>query len=300
MSKDIFIYELDGLFGFCDISKKSFIKANYKEVKEFINNITWVKKDQYWHLIDLNEKILLDNSIEQLVLFEKEFSIIFKQNSYFKVNNFTYEVSKINWEFIDFNNSSFLFKDNNKYFFTDLEFNILFETKFDNAKIFNDELAPVLLNGKWGVVDKQGNIVIDFKYDNVYLYAFYLFKVNLNGEDFFIDKKENIYLKDVSKKYLFSSEFSGEGIVFKHKDKYGLMNEYFEILFEKKVDELLDFKDRFAIYKLENKFGLINWMGKKISKPIFDNIFYFTDDYAFVKKDNKYNYFCLSSKKLLF
>jgi tetratricopeptide (TPR) repeat protein len=71
--------------------------------------------------------------------------------------------------------------------------------KYEEAYGFNEDLAPVMLNGKWGYIDEDKNEVIPLKYDNACSFNQELqgmAKVKLDGKEFFIDKTGK-YVKDV-------------------------------------------------------------------------------------------------------
>ena len=78
------------------------------------------------------------------------------------------------------------------------------------------------------------------------------------------------------------------------------MNEFFEILFFKKVDFIFPFTNDETIYKKDNKYGLLSKKGKFITSNIFDEILWKSSSYYFVKRDGKYNYYSLDDKKLFY
>ena len=58
-----------------------------------------------------------------------------------------------------------------KALFIDLKGNWIIEPKYDKAKAFNKNLAPVLVGKKWGYVDLKGTIVIEPSYNEVEVFS---------------------------------------------------------------------------------------------------------------------------------
>lgn len=300
MAKNFFIHESDDKFGFKTIDNKIIIEPKYDEVKEFIEDYTFVKKDNAWYLIDLNEKIIL--KCDKLIVFEKENIVFIEDNECFIIWDFDLnKKQKLLYEFISVNQYIILVKENNEFFYLDKNLNLMGNEKFDDAINFNDSFAPVKKNNKWGVVNKNLTLIIDYKYDLINSFSGYLFNVKLDNKSFFIDLKENKYLdKLIESGYNFSETFSDNFISFKYKNKIGIMDEFFEVYFFKKIDKIFNMNNNMAIFVLKNKYGVINKNGKFVIKPIYDFIFYQTDDYFFIKNGRSYNYYSLKEKKLIF
>lgn len=299
--KKLFKCVKDGLFGFCEFDKHMLIEPKYTDVKEFIDDKTWVKNLKGWALIDLNSKQLINQEYDDVISFDIDHSIVKKENNFFIIYNTDLVVKEIKYNFVSLSDNILLVKNNkDKYLFLDINLKPLNDKIYDDAIKFNDFFAPVCINNKWGVINNKGVQVIDYIYDEIHLFSSYLFKVKNDNQIYFIDIKQATYLQNYNPEYKFNNHYSNNALVFKYKNKFGIMDDFFEIQFIKRLDYLYDFDDEFAIYKLNNKYGIINKNGKKKSKPIFDEIYYKTDEYFYVKKDNQYNYYWLSKKKLFF
>lgn len=299
MVKSLFIYCENNLFGFWDFTKVKLIEAKYQEVKEFIGDLTWVKKDNKWYLIDVNEKIKT-NKYDELLHFDAEISIVRSKNVAYIIGHMDFKSKKIPFDFVKYNNNIFLVKNKKEYFFLSKNLKEISKDKYENAKEFNDGFAPVFKNGSWGVINSDGRIIIDFKYQEIFIFSSYLFHVKQNNKDFFIDIKENKYLENTKNNLIFNDNFIENYIPIWYKNKCGLMDEFFEIQFFKKIDKIIDGFDKYFIFIVNGKYGVLTNIGKTIISPIYDKIFYKTDDYFYVKKNNEYNYYSLSKKKLVF
>nr|WP_315140898.1 WG repeat-containing protein [uncultured Flavobacterium sp.] len=62
-------------------------------------------------------------------------------------------------------------RKNDKIGFVDLNGNWVIDPKFDKAKAFNKNLAPVLVGNKWGYIDMKGNLVIDPVYNDAEVFS---------------------------------------------------------------------------------------------------------------------------------
>lgn len=300
MGRTFFIFNQNNKFGFRNEQNNILIEPMYKEVKDFIGEYCWVKNDK-WNLIDIHNKNLFEG-YDEVLYFDNMFSFVKKNNLTEFIDHQKLVSKEIKNEFVGFGNDIILTKniETNKYIFLNLKLENLFSTQFDLADIFQDFFAPVCIKNKWGVINNSGKIIIDYEYDKIYKYATYLFKVEKDNKIFFIDIRNNKYLLENKHKYKFNDCFTDEGIIVYKDNKFGLMTEFFELLFLKKLDWLNDFKFNIAIYKKNGKYGFININGITIVKPIFDQIFDYDTQYAFVLKNNSYNYYCFKTKKLLF
>lgn len=296
---DIFKYLENEKIGFKTQSTK-IIEPIYDDAKEFINDLNWVKKDNQWILIDLNNKTKINNQFDNVLFFDQNFAICKKNNINYYVDQINFKIKEVKFEYIEANEEFILWKDKDSYFYSDTELNFFKEHSFEQALLFNDGFASVKKNNKWGLIDKSFKLVIDFKYDTLFKYSNYLIKAILNNETYFIDLNENIYLKEIANKYIFNNIFDDYGILFKYNDKQGFMNEFFEILFLKNISIESECFDGYFIFKKNNKYGIINVNGKKIIEPKYDSITYLGDKICFVTYDKQINYLDLSTKKLLF
>lgn len=302
MLKKLFIYNKDNKFGFCEFDKHVIVNPIYDQVKEFISDYTWVQQNNFWFMIDINQKKLLEqNNFDNLLHFDIDHSIAKKDDKYFLINNVEKTIKQIKYEFIDFNNEILLVKNNeNKYLFLNNQLQKINNVLYDYAIGFNDFFAPVSLNNKWGVINNSGKIIIDFQYDKINKFSSYLFKVQKDNKNFFIDIKQQKYLQNFNQDFIFNDNYENNALIFQYKNKWGMMDDFFEIQFIKKIDWLSNFDEEYAFYKMNNKYGIINKNGIKKTSNIFDEIYYKCHEYFYVKKDNKLNYYWLSKKRFLF
>lgn len=287
--------------GFFNLENQKIIDFKFEDSKEFINGICWVKLNNFWKLINFEEKDLINKKIEEVLFFNETISVVKYENSFFVIFNKDLKEIKLDYEFIDFNNDFLLVKKDNQYFFLDKDFKILNKVGYTNALNFNNEFAPVSNNNfKWGIINKKNKLIIDYFYDQIFQYNSNLFKVIKNNEVFFIDINNQIYLNNLIN-IKFNDNFCSNYLVFNKKNKFGIFNEFFETVFLKKIDDLFNFENNIAIFKKNLKFGLINSSGKIILKPNCFKIHYQINDYYFLETEqNNFNYFNFKIKKMIY
>lgn len=300
MEKNFFIFENKKKFGFKNKTQNIVINNEYDQVKEFIGFQTWVKQDNKWIFINTNQENILKKEFEDVLFFNKSFSISKDKNQYYLINNEDLKIKKIPYLVKNFNENILLVEENNKLFYLYQDLKKINNTKYDNALLMIDGFAPVSINSKWGIINKHGKQIIDFEYDEIKQNGDNLFKAKKGQDIYFIDLHNNKYLETIIKKYEIDDYFSNDVITFKYKNKCGVMNDFFEILFFKKVDKIFPFEDGYAIYSKNNKYGIISKKGKLIIGNIFEKILWKDQSYFFVIKDNQYNYYSLNDKKLIY
>lgn len=300
MGKEFFIFCEKNKFGFKSIDKNTVIKNIYDDVKEFENHLTWVKNDGSWTLIDVSLKNLIKEKYDNVLFFNSVFSVVKKDKIFYLIENNSQKTHKIKYEFLSFNENIMLVKDENKYFYLNEKLEKISNDRFDDASIFVGGFAPVCKNSKWGIINKNGYLIIDFIYDKIFQNGVNLFKANNNHKTFFIDLHNNVYLSNLSSKIETFDFFSNELLVIKKGKKYGVMNEFFEIIFLKNIDYLYPYTDDISIYKKNDKYGLINKRGRLLTGNIFDKVFWKTEEYFYVIKDGIHNYYSTDLKKMLY
>ncbi len=85
-------------------------------------------------------------------------------------------------------NGALLVKTNGKYTFTDRAGKQL-SGMYDDAAIFSEGLAPVVINGKWGFINKQYKMAIAPRYNIAWGFVNNRAAVKLNGKWGYIDTK---------------------------------------------------------------------------------------------------------------
>ena len=93
--------------------------------------------------------------------------------------------------------------------FIDLHFRQAFDRWFDEAKWFQEGIAPVRVKKKWGAIDALGNVVVPFQYDALSRCSQGLMAATLNKKDGYITRTGEIAIPF---EYAGASDFNEFGI----------------------------------------------------------------------------------------
>ncbi len=179
--------------------------------------------------------------------------------------------------------------DNTKYYYgyINTDGKMVIPAIYEEAKDFENGIAPVKLNGKWGIIDKSGKTVVQFKYDNVKEFSEGLLNCSLNGKWGAIDSKGKVIIP-FEYEDLFPK--SDNLIGFKKNKKFGFINTNNKIVIEPKYDDIINFSENIAGYKLNGKWGIINKIGQKITEPLYDSLGAVKENKVLVSLNNKYGF----------
>ena len=135
---------------------------------------------------------------------------------------------------------------------------VVIEPKFDGARIFEEELAQVWVDGKWGFINKQGEFVIEPQFGIAFTFS-------ENGlAQFWVD------------------------------GKYGYINTKGEIVSEPQFDDAKPFENGFAAVEVDGKWGYINEKGEFVIEPQFGGAGSFENGLALVWVDGIS--YCINTK----
>lgn len=287
----IFLFIKNNKYGFVDINKNIIIPFEYDDVSKCINELVWCKKDNKWNLLNYKNELILNEWYDNLISFNGNYTIVEKNKTYLLIDHKNnHLIKKITDKKIIpvslSDNNLILFKKNDLYGFLDTDLNIKIEPIYNEANTFYNNLAVVCKENKWGIINNNNKLLVNYKYDYISSKCDGFIKVGINNQYYLIDINENEYLKNI--KYEID-DFSNLMLGIKYKNKKGYMNQFFEIVFMKKFDEINPFHNEFAIVKTKNKYGVINKRGKFLLKPIYDEIIDF----------DEISYFCLLNKKYI-
>lgn len=146
----------------------------------------------------------------------------------------------------------------------------------------------VIKDGKFGIIDGKNKYVVNPEYDSI---------SNLyNG--FFIIKKDDRYgyINDAFEivqepKFLDAKEFS-ENIAFVKfsNNKWGCISDKMKVLLEGKYDEIFPFVNSYSRVVIDDKYGFINQKCEVVVEPKYDFVNDFYSKYTKVLLNNKMGY----------
>ncbi|GHB67451.1 WG repeat-containing protein [Persicitalea jodogahamensis] len=152
---------IGGKFGYLNTQKKELaIDFSYNETLPSNSNITWVKVDQTWYLIDMNLRVL-------------------KEADYKSVRWIV--PSKVSAAQTDLG-----------YLLIDSDGHELCDQKYDFIFMADEGVAPVMKNGKFGYIDLDGNQIVAPIYEKVFHFK--------NGQGLVLDKYAYWYINQNGEK----------------------------------------------------------------------------------------------------
>ncbi|MCW5822839.1 MAG: WG repeat-containing protein [Cyanobacteria bacterium TGS_CYA1] len=125
-------------------------------------------------------------------------------------------------------------KCDRKYGFSDKSGKVIIKPIYDQVGIFENDLCPVQVDGKFGVIDKTSKIVIPIKYMHL------------------------------------AQSFSEKRIAFYEKSRCGILDDTGKVIVEPSYDKISAFENGIAITQNGIKYGYIDANGKVIFEPKFD------------------------------
>ena len=240
-------------------SKNQEIYTDYSQIeaienKDQANNLWYeegvirVQKDEKYGLIDLDGKVLLEPTYDQITALpdiENAF-LISKDNLYGIANNKGQIILDVNYSEITNlgkdNLSGYIVKTpDSKYGIVDYSKAQVLENKYDQIKkVYGNDLYVVEENGQTKVVEKGGNEIISSGIEDV-------------AE--ILTNKEN-------------------GIIFINSGKYGVMNLSGEITIPAEYDDLKETTNGTLIAKKDNMYGIIDLAQEEKIPLTYNNITY--------------------------
>ena len=223
------------------------LEPKYDMIKSFENGYARVKNNGRWGIIDKNGTVVVDIIYDEIGEYYKNTTWAKNGTSFGLVYggkfNAIQDVDKI-W---DFETQDVTYaRKNGKIGFIDLKGNWVIEPKFDKAKAFSKNLAPVAIGKKWGYVNMKGALVIEAEYNDAEPFsAEGLAAVKEDKNWGFINESGKIVIPT---QYEFTSGIMG---IFKHDEK--------------------GFVDGLARVKNEKKWGFLKPDGQVLGSQWFEN-----------------------------
>ncbi|MDR2616176.1 MAG: WG repeat-containing protein [Oscillospiraceae bacterium] len=161
------------------------ITGGYDEASSFMNGVAAVKKDGVWRLIGRDGVALAEDVYDGFARDEK--GVVYRNDRLFAL-------------------------ENGGYYLIDTTGKRLSETKFEDARLFNDSTyAAVKSGGKWGFIDSEGEYVIAPEYDGARSFSNGFAAVRIEGKWGFIDAENRLALQNIFED---AKDFNALGCVF--------------------------------------------------------------------------------------
>lgn len=162
-----------------------------------------------------------------------------------------------------------LIKKDGKWGFLDDQGRMRVSNRYEDARVFNEGLAPVKLRGKWGFIDKAEKLVIQPFYDEVAPFNNGLSVVEIKGRKGLINKKGEEVVSLLWSDLVPTKH--GNFIARSEDNKYGLIAGTGSFLLRTDYDFLEDKGNRVIVSKYGKK-GMLEYSGKEIFQIIYDDL----------------------------
>jgi hypothetical protein len=161
------------------------ITGGYDEMSSFLNGVAAAKKNGNWSLLGQSGEELAPNAYEGFARDEK--GVVYRNERLFAL-------------------------DKGGYYLIDKTGKRISETKFEDARLFNDNTyAAVKSGGKWGFVDSEGEYIIAPEYEGARSFSNGFAAVKSGGKWGFIDAENRMTLENTFED---AKDFNSRGCVF--------------------------------------------------------------------------------------
>lgn len=168
------VSDISNKYGYIDMKGNMIIPYQFDKATDFQDGIASVRLGDKWGLIDKKGKIILNPQFDYLKIIDDNF-IICKISDQIGFCDKTGKII-INPQFDDINYKNqfdkkqlFAIKQDKKWGYVNKSGEIKIKPQFEKAGMFQDDIAPVVFNGKVGLINEKGEYIVNPRYDSLTL-----------------------------------------------------------------------------------------------------------------------------------
>lgn len=270
-----------GKFNIKDFKGDHLTTTTYKSL-EYVSDSIYIASDgEQKFLIDLNGKLILDQTYEDLQFTRVgTFKAYNKNTGYGLLDKDLNILLKVEHEEIGEYSELRASILNDKYGFVDEYGKQVIPCKYDHVTPFSSGKSIVTLNNKKGIINRRGSELLAIKYDKIKSFIFGFAKIEANGKVGSINNVGEIVIPVAYDDLHWVGDIQNRKAIVKSNGYYGLLDETGEVLRPMVYSEMRKFYGSDVIItRKEGKEGLLNFHGDVVIDFIYDKI-----------KTNKGNY----------
>jgi hypothetical protein len=184
-----------------------------------------------------------------------------------------------------------------KFGFIDMKGVFILKPRFDNARPFHEDAAPVRMGHRWGFIDRSGKFIAPAEYDDATVFMDRLAGVKTAGKWGYIDKTGRLVIKPTYDRDPLLGDLSPQVHCFNGSraaaTAWGMMtliDKTGRPVTGKWYDRVEPPKEGFAAVEVNDKWGFLTLEGSYLVEPAYAAVSNFASGLAAVQVDNKWGY----------
>jgi hypothetical protein len=169
------------------------------------------------------------------------------------------------------------------------------ETKFQDAKRFSENTAPVKVSDKYGFIDQEGHFIIEAQYDDAEPFTNGFAKIKVEKSWGIINVNNDIILEPI---YDSINPYGLNYYLIETNGKKGLCDKNFDFIFEPFYTDIHIIDDEYYITRNNDSMEIFDSKGKKAISGTFQDIDVYQEKHmAYLKKNEKWAIYDLKNKE---
>lgn len=280
-----FIAQIGDKYGVISNEFKTIIPFEYENLESLsTNGLLAFQKNNKKGILNLDNKVLLDASFDEIKYLSNNFMIVGNNEKYGLLNLISLKTGPLEFEKIEslyyLQDKMFLVRKNQKSGIIDTDSKVVVPMIYDEINKDYSEYFMVRNTSKWGLLDLAGKEILKTKYSQITGIKNNKCVIKENSKFGVVDFLDKVIMQPVYDNVDLNSQFN---ISYQKGSKWGLCDQNGKILTDPKYDEIGQFSgNNRAKVMFEGKYGLIDFTGMELISPIYEDLQ--EDNYANITK----------------
>jgi hypothetical protein len=276
VGREMFLYKLNGKYGFMDETGLPYIPAKYTYASNFSNGLAVVTEAETFGFINKNGELIIDYRFDDAQDFMHGRAIVEVDGKIGLIDpTGKYILAPIYEDIGSFSEGVFYVQTEQGYQYFNLEGNPVFDIYFDEAFSFENGTAYVSKDGENGYIGKDGNFLISSHKGRIRHFNDSIYILELRDSMTFVYPNDSLvngmYFEKIG-------SLKEQRAIVLNKGAYGYVDETAQIVIPM---ELVEYSNLFQFAQFENghakkmkgnKYSLIDTLGKQILPAIFTGV----------------------------